>query len=113
MSGVGTMMKAVTFVLMFVLMAFWAVGCSKPEPTKVKAESATVKSADAKGLTIEVTLDVENPNSVDLVAKSVKANVKINDSIDLGEVEAPAKVSIGAKKHEKVVVPLELKWSDV
>lgn len=107
-------MRSSSFWL-FVVLAALAVftGCSKPEPPKVKAENATVKNIDASGLTIEVTLDVENVNSFPLSATSVKARVKVGDKIDLGEVTAPTKVSIGAKKHEKVVVPLELKWSDV
>jgi len=72
-----------------------------------------VKKVDADALTVEVTLDAHNKNSVPLYARSVKARIKLNQKIDLGEVEVATKVTLPAKKHTTIVAPLTLKWKDV
>ncbi len=90
-----------------------ATACQKPEPPKLEPESAAVESIDDKGLTLNVTLDAHNKNSVPLVARSVKAKVVLGGRVDLGEVEVSTKIKLPANKHTKLEVPLTMKWKDV
>lgn len=87
--------------------------CEKPSPPKLTPDSAVVKSVDAKGLTVELTLDAHNTNAVPLVARSVTANIMLDGKVDLGKVEVPTKVKLPSKEHTDVVVPLTLAWKDM
>lgn len=102
--------SSVFFVAPLALALF---GCEKPSPPKIEPESAVVKSVDASGLTVEVTLDAHNKNSVPLYTRSVTAKIMLDGKIDLGEVEVPTELKLPSKKHTAVVAPLTLKWKDV
>lgn len=93
--------------------ALGSFGCAKPEAPTLKPESMVVKAAGTDGLSVDLTLDAYNPNSIPLSAKSVKAKAKIEQKIDLGEVDVKTAVDIPAKKHAKITVPLKLPWNDV
>ncbi|NUP09315.1 MAG: LEA type 2 family protein [Polyangiaceae bacterium] len=86
--------------------------CSKPEPPTITPEGAVVKAVTPAGLDVEMTIDAYNPNKVPLMARSVKAKVMLGKSIDLGEVTVPTKIEVPAGKHEKIVAPMSLKWTD-
>ncbi len=94
------------------LFALLLAACSKPEPPTIEPEGAVVKSVTPQGLDVEMTIDAYNPNSIPLIARSVKARVKLDGRIDLGEVEVPTEVKVPAKKHEKIVAPVSVKWQD-
>lgn len=90
------------------------MGCKDPPgPPTLKAESAKATKVSAKGLEIEVTIDVHNPNVIALVARKVKARVKLDNEIDLGEVVVDSKMTFPAKKHTTLVVPITLEWGDL
>lgn len=103
--------RAITaaFALVFSLSL---LGCEKPKPPTLEPESAVVKSVTPAGLELELTVDAFNPNSIPLIARKLKARVKIDGKVELGEVEVPTKVEIKAKKHEKIVAPVSLAWGD-
>lgn len=105
--------SARTSVLFMAPLALALLACEKPSPPKIKPEGVVVKTVDASGLTVEVTLDAHNKNSVPLYARSVTAKIMLDGKIDLGEVEVPTEVKLPAKKHTAVVAPLTLKWKDV
>lgn len=105
--------SARTSVWFMAPLAFALLACEKPSPPKVKPESVVVKAIDATGLTVEVTLDAHNKNSVPLYARSVTAKIMLDQKIDLGEVEVDTEVKLPSKKHTAVVAPLTLKWKDV
>lgn len=105
--------SARTSVFFIAPLALALFACEKPSPPKIKPESAIVKSVDAKGLTVEITLDAHNKNSVPLYARSVTAKIMLDGKIDLGEVEVPTEVKLPSEKHTAVVAPLTLKWNDV
>jgi len=94
------------------LVCFALTGCEKPKPPTLEPESAVVKSVTPAGLELELTVDAYNPNSIPLIARKLKARVKIDGKVDLGEVEVPTKVNIKAKSHEKIVAPVSLAWGD-
>jgi LEA14-like dessication related protein len=105
--------SARTSVLFMAPLALALFACEKPSPPKLKPESVVVKTVDASGLTVEVTLDAHNKNSVPLYARSVTAKIMLDGKIDLGEVEVATDVKLPSKKHTAVVAPLTLKWKDV
>lgn len=87
-------------------------GCAKPRPPKLKPKAVAVKTVTADGLEIEVTIDAKNPNSIPLVARSVKAHVTLAEKVDMGEVTVKTKVKLPAEKHKDIVVPMSLKWGN-
>ncbi len=102
-----------TSLLFVAPLALALFACEKPTPPKIKPESVVVKTVDASGLTVELTLDVHNKNAVPLHAHSVTANLLLDGKIDLGKVEVPTEVKLPSKKHTSVVAPLTLKWKDM
>lgn len=88
-------------------------GCEKPKPPTLKPESALVKKVHAAGVDIDLTIDAQNPNKVPLFARKITATVKLDDSIDLGEVVVDTKVKIDPESNGKITAPLSLKWGDV
>src|SRR6187399_2114704 len=106
-------MRFSAFLVVAFLATLFATACSKPVPPKVTPKSAEVKAVTPEGLELELTIDVDNPNSVPLSARSVKAKIKLGENLDLGEVKVPTKVEVGAKKHKEIVTPLSVKWSDL
>ena len=66
-------------------LAFWALGCDKPEPPTITAEKVVVTKSSAQGLDLEVTLNAKNPNAIKLQARSIKAKVTINTSTELAD----------------------------
>jgi LEA14-like dessication related protein len=105
--------SARTSVLMIAPLALALLACEKPVPPKITPEAAVVKKVDPSGLTVDVTLDAHNKNSVPLYARSVTATIKLDGKIDLGEVEVSTDIKLPAKKHTALVAPLTLKWNDV
>ena len=95
------------------LLATTMLGCGKIEEPTLKPEGVEVKTVAVDGVTVDVTIDVYNPNSIELSARSVKAHSKLDQKIDLGEVDVKTPLDIPAGKHAKLTVPLKLRWNDV
>lgn len=87
-------------------------GCSKPVPPTLETKETVTKAVTFAGLELEVTMVAKNPNGIPLKARKVKARVKIDSNIDLGEVTVDSKVEIPAKGSKEIVAPLSLKWTD-
>jgi len=93
--------------------ALQASACSKPEAPKLDVDRAVVKSVGPTGVVIELTIDAKNPNAIPLRANKVKADVKLANQIDLGEVSVDTTVKIPAHGHAKIVVPMKLEWKEL
>jgi len=103
-----------TTLLLLIGLGAPSAGCKNPpRAPKLTAESAKVLKVSAKGVEIEVTIDVHNPNPIPLAARKVTARVKLDNEIDLGEVTVDSKMSFPAEKHTKLVVPITLEWGDL
>lgn len=86
--------------------------CNKPEPPTLTPEAAKVKAVGPKGVELELTIEVDNPNAVPLRARSVTADVTVGGSVRLGEVTVEAPLKVPAKKSGTVTAPLELDWQN-
>ena len=80
--------------------------CNRPEPPAVVPRSIAVKSAGPEGLTLALQLDVRNPNSFPLAARSVDGVLRNGDGIELGRAAASPEAPIPASGS--AVVPVEL-----
>ena len=78
------------------------LGCSTPEPPKLTPEKGRITSVSPTAIGLELTLDGYNPNSFALSARSMKAKVTLDGKHHVGDVVAPAAISLPAKKHTKM-----------
>ncbi len=100
-------------VLLVASLVLSSAGCEKPVPPTIEPEAAKVTSVATTGLDLSITLKAKNPNKMPLIARKVKARVKLADEIDLGEVSVDTRVDIPSKGQAEIVVPLPMKWGDV
>lgn len=94
-------------------LAVGLTACKAPDPPTLEPKSAEVKQVALTGLEVELTIEADNPNSIPLIARKVKARVKLDDRIDLGEVSVDTKMKIPANKSVTLVAPLSLSWTDL
>jgi len=87
--------------------------CRAPEPPTLEPKRAEVKQVALTGLDVELTIEVENPNSIPLHTRKVKARVKLDERVDLGEVSVETKLKVPANKSVSLVAPLSLSWADL
>src|SRR5215475_11756493 len=93
--------------------AIIALGCSRPDPPTLTPEQAKVTRISPDGLDLDVQILAYNPNSSDLTARSLKAKVTLDGKYHVGDVKAPAKVSLPAQKQTRFAVPVSVKWTDL
>jgi LEA14-like dessication related protein len=94
------------------MLATTLFACDKPEPPTLTPEAAKVKAVSPKGVELELTIEVDNPNSVPLRARSVTADVTVGTSVKLGEVTVEAPLKVPAKDSGTVTAPLSLDWQN-
>jgi LEA14-like dessication related protein len=114
--GADSVQSYTTGMLRFaplVLLAGLLTACSAPEPPTLEPKRAEVKQVALSGLEVELTIEADNPNSIPLVARKVKARVKLDDRVDLGEVSVSTKLKIPPKESVSLVAPLSLSWTDL
>lgn len=70
-------------------------------------------SVGPAGIGFLVELGVDNPNSVDLAARSVTARVLLDGKYDLGALNVEKPLTLVAGKRTPLAVPLQLKWQDL
>jgi LEA14-like dessication related protein len=99
-------------VVLWLALAAWAIGCS-PTPPTLKPKTVVVKDVTPAGLELEVTMDAQNPNSITLEARKVKAHVTLAQRVELGEVTVDSKVKLPANKHTDIVVPMTFSWGNL
>jgi LEA14-like dessication related protein len=100
-------------LVLALLVSLVATACSGPEPPKLTPERGRITSVGPNGLGLEVTLDAYNPNSIGLTARSLKGKVTLDGKHHVGDVVVPTTVSLPAKKHTKITVPLSMKLGDL
>jgi LEA14-like dessication related protein len=62
---------------------------------------------------LNVELGVENPNGVDLSARSVSAKVVLDGKYPMSSVTVPHEVTLKARAKSHLVVPMALRWEEV
>jgi LEA14-like dessication related protein len=109
------MRSVLTRLLMLVVVLAAAplpLGCSKPEPPRITPQTARVKSVDPAGIVLALDLDVYNPNSFPLIARSVSGNLEIGAGVELGRGRAEPGVSIPGKSSSLVSSELTIAWTN-
>ena len=91
------------------------VACSGSEPQKptLTPERVSVTEISPTGIELLAEVAVDNPNAVDLEARSVSANVVLDGKHDLGTIEVPHKVELPSEQRTRLSVPLVMDWKDV
>jgi LEA14-like dessication related protein len=108
MSSWGAAGRSTAFVATIAIVA-----CSKPDAPTLTPERVEVLGVTPQGLSLQITLKADNPNGFALSARSVKARVVLDGSVDLGEVVVPAKVKLPKRASTSIVVPLQVKWTNL
>jgi LEA14-like dessication related protein len=98
---------------LIVAAALAACGCSRPEPPALTPEQAQVTSIGPSGVDLAVTLEAQNPNSIDIATRSVTAKITLDGKFDLGTVKVATPLTLPAHKRTKLIVPLAVKWNDL
>jgi LEA14-like dessication related protein len=72
-----------------------------------------VTAVGPAGMQMNVELGLDNPNTVDLSARSVTAKVVLDGKYPMSPVTVPHDFTLKAKDRSHLVVPMSLKWEDV
>jgi LEA14-like dessication related protein len=72
-----------------------------------------VTAIGPSGMEMNVELGVENPNGVDLSARSVTAKVVLDGKYPMSSVTVPREFTLKAKSQNHLVVPMALRWEEV
>lgn len=100
-------------LLMAIFAALSLIACAKPEPPQVTARAIRVNAVGPVGLDLVLELDVYNPNSFELRARSVEGVVVLSGGQELGRGRAIPDKPIAAKKTETVVSTLSVPWASL
>ncbi len=65
------------------------------------------------GIEMNVELGVDNPNAVDLSARSVTAKVVLDGKYPMSPLTVPHAFTLKAHERSHLVVPMALKWEEV
>ena len=96
-----------------VLLAAVASGCSKPAPPTLVPDKVTLTRIDLTGIAIDVSLNVTNPNSVDLTTTDVTSHLVVDKTHDVGTVTLPNAMTLPASQTTRIDVPMTLSWPDM
>lgn len=101
------------FFALLAAAALAPAACSKPEPPKITPKAVKVLSISNTGIQVEVTLAVENPNGIDLDARSVDAGLTLDGGLEVGRASIPKGLHLPARQTVDLQVPVTLAWKNV
>ncbi|MFO0754950.1 MAG: LEA type 2 family protein [Byssovorax sp.] len=107
------MKPKVPFTALAFTAAVFAAACVRPDPPKLTPVSATLVSISPTSMDVSVELDAENPNSIDLSARSVSAKLTLDGRIDAGSVNVAVPIKLPARKTTRFSAPLSVKWREL
>jgi len=99
--------------LLFGAVSLVSIACSKPTPPTLAPKSAVVTTVSPVALGLEVTLDVTNPNTIDIPARDVTAHVVIDKRIDVGAATVEQKTTLPANQTTELKVAVSIPWTEV
>jgi LEA14-like dessication related protein len=104
------------FIFHFILPRLWVFGSitgytigpitQKPQ---FSIYDVTLKGIGLKGIDLDVTLDVYNPNNIPITLDRATFNIYIND-VKIGTVNLPQTISIPANSHEYPRIALTVSY---
>jgi LEA14-like dessication related protein len=99
---------------MLLVAAVSVVACSATEtlhPTTTPQRVSVTKISPA-GIELLVEVAVDNPNPIDLEARSVSAKVVLDGKHDLDTVEIPHEIELPSDQRTHLAVPMQMNWKD-
>ena len=103
------------FVALFALVAlmFLPAACAKPEPPRITPKAVKVLALSTTGVEVELTLAVENPNGIDIDARSVDATMTLDRTLEIGKTSIPRGVHLPAHATVDLRTPVSLPWKNL
>jgi LEA14-like dessication related protein len=92
------------------------VACSGSEPQitpTITPERVSLTKISPAGIELLVEVGVDNPNPIELEARSVSAKVVLDGKHDLDTVEVRHEVELPSDRRTLLAVPLQMDWKDV
>ncbi len=93
------------------LISLW--GCAKPKPVRVTPRSAAVTAIGPTGVTLDVNLDVYNPNSFALYVQKLDGVLRLGSGVEIARGSAEPKNSIAANATSSVPASLTVAWTNL
>jgi LEA14-like dessication related protein len=103
-------MKRFVVAFAVVLVAFALSACAKPKPPQLTPKEVIVTDVSLRGFDMRVKMDAFNPNGFDIAVRAITAHVMLGGTQDLGTVTVTQPMSLPAKAHALIDVPLNVKW---
>jgi len=94
-------------------LALGLAGCATPQPPTVTPQVARVIEVNQKGVELQVTLAVQNPNAFALSAHEVQGTLFVEGGQKLGTGKSNPKQSIPAHGTANVESRVQIAWDDV
>jgi LEA14-like dessication related protein len=92
---------------------YLAVACGRPKPPTITPEKGEVTSVGPDGIQLTLTLTVDNPNRIDLSARSVTGRVLLDGKHDLGTVTVAQPFRLPSGQRTALSVPMKVAWKDL
>ncbi len=106
-------MRHATLFVLSLWAASSAASCEKPKPVQVTPKTARVTAVGPAGLTLDVELDVYNPNSFALDARRVSGVLQLGDGVEVARGSAEPRGAIAAKSTSTVPAVLGVAWTNL
>lgn len=94
-------------------LAVAVAACSKPEPPRVTPRTAAVSAIGPAGFTVQLQLDVFNPNKFPLLARSVTGTLELGSGAVLGQGQAAPNGTIPANSTSIVPATISMPWNNL
>jgi hypothetical protein len=86
--------------------------CGRPKPPTISPERGELTSIGPAGIQLRLQLAVDNPNHIDLSARSVTGKVVLHGKYDLGTVTVSQPFQLPAGQRSHLTVPMTVALSD-
>lgn len=87
--------------------------CAKPEPPRVTPKAVQLGAVGAQGVRVSVELDVYNPNSFALSAKSVEGALMLGNGVELGRGQTIPTSPIPGQSTVPMTSSLDIPWTNL
>jgi len=87
--------------------------CGRPKPPTITPEKGELTSIGPAGVQLRLQLAVDNPNHIDLSARSVTGKVVLDGKYDLGTVTVSQPFQLPAGQRSHLSVPMTVALRDV
>lgn len=103
--------RARSFAALILLCSLTA--CARPKPPTVTPTVARVVAVTNRGVDLQVTLAVHNPNSFELAARAVEGTLYLDGQTKLGTGRATPSESIPAHGSAEVTSQVQVAWESL